>query len=165
MPCAFFKPAAMMIHSMLSSNHIHGYSNGDPYVYCGDFNITPGSSMYKLLTSGNGEGYDETPLPIIRPNDSNNNNINDNDNDNNWKCVTSPLSSAYKLHSNEPNFTNYAQVRDDEPFIDCLDYIFVSGEWSVNNVLSIKHRNEVQGPLPSRDEPSDHVMIAADLEL
>merc|ERR1712070_557215 len=52
MPCMFYKPAAMNIHSMLSVNYIHSFSRGVPYIYCGDFNIKPKSSMYDLITKG-----------------------------------------------------------------------------------------------------------------
>lgn len=57
------------------------------------------------------------------------------------------------------------KVRDDEPFIDTLDYIFVSDGWQVNSVKKLPLRNEVNGPLPTENEPSDHILIAADLSL
>lgn len=65
----------------------------------------------------------------------------------------------------EPDFTNYAQVKEQEPFVEALDYIFMSPEWKVQSVLPLPHRDQVQGPFPTRDEPSDHVLIAASLSM
>lgn len=42
----------MVTHCALSAQHIQRYAKEDPYVYVGDFNIKPDSSMYKLLTEG-----------------------------------------------------------------------------------------------------------------
>lgn len=45
--------------------------------------------------------------------------------------LPAPFRSAYMEGSaetrSEPNFTNYAQVRDEPEFIETLDYIFLSG--------------------------------------
>ena len=65
----------------------------------------------------------------------------------------------------EPNFTNYAQAKDQEPFIDCLDYIFISQECRALGVKKLPHRSEVQGPLPTLDEPSDHILIASTISI
>lgn len=56
-------------------------------------------------------------------------------------------------------------MKDDDPFIGTLDYIFLSKEWSVNGVREISKREEVDGPFPNVDEPSDHALIAADLKI
>jgi hypothetical protein len=45
----------------------------------------------------------------------------------------------------EPNFTNYAQVRGGEPFVDTLDYVFVSRQWGVREVLALPHRDDMAG--------------------
>ena len=88
-------------------------------------------------------------------------------NDMEWKPTMKPMQSAYAANANgqEPDFTNYAQTRDNEPFIDTLDFIFMSDEWKVIDVLEIPHRDASGGPFPNLDvkEPSDHVMIAATL--
>ena len=58
------------------------------------------------------------------------------------------------------------QIKDDDPFIGTLDYIFLSKEWRVELVLPTVHRDTVKdGPYPNEIEPSDHIMIAADLLL
>jgi endonuclease/exonuclease/phosphatase family metal-dependent hydrolase len=52
MPCMFKIPQVMSIHTALSAQHVKRLANGDPYVFVGDFNIKPGSTMYRLLTEG-----------------------------------------------------------------------------------------------------------------
>ena len=42
MPCMFKLPSVMMIHCALAAQHIQKYSNEDPYLLVGDFNIKPG---------------------------------------------------------------------------------------------------------------------------
>ena len=55
------------------------------------------------------------------------------------------------------------KCRDDDPFIDVLDYIFLSNEWEVKGVKKLPYRDDVNGPLPNENEPSDHILIAANL--
>lgn len=66
MPCAFYKPAVMTIHTDLAARHVQklakeqdatdnesGKENGaTPYVLAGDWNIKPDGSSYRLLTTG-----------------------------------------------------------------------------------------------------------------
>lgn len=42
----------MITHCALSAQHIQKFAKTDPFVYVGDFNIKPDSSMYDLLTKG-----------------------------------------------------------------------------------------------------------------
>lgn len=99
-----------------------------------------------------------------------------------------------EFYCNEPDFTNYACTRNDgSSFIDTLDYIFISnsntntgvdteldkrietkvaGQWSVEDVGKLPHRNETNSAidnttysLPSENEPSDHLMMTASLKL
>lgn len=44
--------AVMVTHCALSAQHIQKFAKNDPFVYVGDFNIKPDSSMYALLTEG-----------------------------------------------------------------------------------------------------------------
>ena len=84
-----------------------------------------------------------------------------------WHPTSEAMRSAYAVAGKEPDFTNYARVQEDEPFIDTLDYIFVSEDWNVAGVKDLPHREDAGGPFPNLDrgEPSDHLLIAADLEL
>jgi hypothetical protein len=151
MPCMFQVPQVMVIHSALSAQCIEKFAKDDPYIYAGDFNIKPDSSMYTLLTTGS---LEEThpDFPHNVPGDT-------------YELKTRPLRSAYKeADGAEPNFTNYAKPGDAETFIDTLDYIFLSDHWKVTSVEPIPHRDVVAGPLPNKDEPSDHLLLGATLK-
>lgn len=68
-------------------------------------------------------------------------------------------------NGNEPDFTNFAKVQDDPIFCETLDYIFLSKDWEVKEVEDLPHRDKVTGPLPNKDEPSDHILISATVSL
>jgi len=145
----------MTIHSELAAQHVQSLasSRSAPYILAGDWNITPDSPTYQLLTTGKLSKDDPTyPSPQHGME---------------WACtMKEPLRSAYAVSKHgEPNFTNYARVKEQDPFIDTLDYIFLSKDWRVMDVKPIVHRDVANGPYPNKAEPSDHVLIAADLEV
>ena len=154
MPCAFRYPQVMMIHCALSAQHIQRLAADLPYVFVGDFNIKPDSSMYDLLTSGEvKEGCVDNP--VMREGDK-------------WTFGVKAMKSAYfSFFHKEPAFTNYAQTKDDEAFLGTLDYIFISPEWKVVDAQKLPEKTEELeggGPLPTKSEPSDHLLLAASLE-
>jgi mRNA deadenylase 3'-5' endonuclease subunit Ccr4 len=149
MPCMFQYPAVMMIHCALSAQHIQRYAGDLPFVFTGDFNIKPKDPMYRLLTSGTIDAQ-EPARPVNEPGDV-------------WSPLVQPMRSAYvEKNGSEPPFTNWAKVKDDPPFIDTLDYLFLSPHWKV---AAVEPLPEVQGPLPVEEEPSDHLLISATLDL
>jgi len=214
MPCAYFAPAVMNIHTEMVARRVQDlaaeswksvqksrsegeeHSNNEvlsqqpqqddenaeegqpkqtiPYILAGDFNILPNSAQYTILTKGMLDSSDPTsPLPKYGME---------------WKVESLPMDSAYAtFHSKEPEFTNYAHLKDDpDPFIGTLDYIFLSKndsdeqnevvaegaaatgrghEWKVHGVHKLPSKENSGGPFPSEKEPSDHLLIAADLEL
>ena len=124
-----------------------------PCIVAGDFNIKPADSCYKFLTSGQLDTADPchpTPKNGVE-----------------WTPTCKPMDSACVAYrSKEPDFTNYARVKEDEPFIDTLDYIFLSrGQWKVENMATFVDRTKAGGPFPNLEEsePSDHILMAADL--
>jgi 2',5'-phosphodiesterase len=152
MPCEYRFPQVMIIHCSLAAQHIQRLSCGLPYVLAGDFNIQPQSTMYRLLTEGSVEAGNPD-LPPVDEGDS-------------WRAEVEPMRSAYReAQGSEPDFTNFAQVKNEEPFVDTLDYIFLSKQWEVRAVEPLPHRDEVKGPLPNGHEPSDHVKLAVQLYL
>ena len=76
-----------------------------------------------------------------------------------------PMNSAYfSALGSEPAFTSYGG-RDHPIFSGTLDYIFVSSDWTVSNVSKLPSSiQELSGPLPTMNEPSDHLMISAVLK-
>ena len=76
------------------------------------------------------------------------------------------MASAYKaVLGAEPDFTNFAQIKGGAPFVDTLDYIFVSPGMTPVAVDPLPAREDVGGPLPNADEPSDHIMLGAEIQL
>ena len=92
-----------------------------------------------------------------------------------------PSKPYHSSGTGEPDFTNFSKMGgvENPPFIDTLDYIFISphhdendphnnhNSITVQDVLPLPHRDEmmVDGPYPNAVEPSDHVMIAANLDI
>lgn len=154
MPCYYMAPMVMTIHSELAAKHVQGIASKHkvPYILAGDWNITPDSATYKLMTTATLDRADPSyPTPK---------------NGMEWASTMEVMRSAYsELNGKEPDFTNYARIKEDDPFIDTLDYIFLSKEWKVTAVKQILHRDEAGGPFPNEQEPSDHVLISADLGL
>jgi len=154
MPCAFYAPKVMTIHCEMAAKHVQNLAMESPYILAGDWNIKPTSSSYRLLTTGLMDvGDPEYPEPKYGME---------------WKPTAKAMRSAYALsEGGEPDFTNYARVKENEPFIDVLDYIFLSEQWKVTGVKALPHRSDAGGPFPNLDrkEPSDHILIAADLTL
>jgi len=50
MPCVFWHAGFMRLHAALASQAAANFAGDDPYVLCGDWNVTPTSSAYALLT-------------------------------------------------------------------------------------------------------------------
>ena len=152
MPCMFWAPKVMVIHTALACQKIQDFAKDDHCILAGDFNFKPGDASYLVATNGsleesNGQhpGSDGTE----------------------WEpTLAIGFESAYKTFNDaEPDFTNYAQIREDPVFIETLDYIFHSQSLRVTEVLELPHRKDVDGPLPNEEEPSDHIMLGATFEL
>jgi len=151
MPCMFRNPGVMTIHSQLAAAYAQRMAGDLPAVLMGDFNLKPGDGGYDLITTGDiPSGHEAAP---VAPEGEE------------WStALPYPMRSAYKVkNGSEPDFTNFAQIKDDPQFIDTLDYIFVSPAVEVKEVMPLPHRNDVKGPFPSKAEPSDHIMLAATL--
>ena len=156
MPCMFRSPKVMTIHSQLAgmyAQRMAGGADGVPVVLMGDFNLKPGDGGYDLITTGAlADGLDSSP---VAPEGGE------------WSTSLGyPMRSAYKVANGaEPDFTNFAQIKDDPQFIDTLDYIFISPTVEVAEFLPLPNRSEVKGPFPAPDEPSDHILLAATIRI
>jgi 2',5'-phosphodiesterase len=155
MPCVYYAPKVMTIHTDLAARHVQRLAGPSmPYVLAGDWNIKPDGSSYRLLTTGQMDvGDPEWPEPKHGMR---------------WEPSAKPMRSAYGASDHgEPEFTNYARVKEQEPFIGTLDYIFLSPHWRVVGVKPLPPIAEAGGPFPNLDrgESSDHILIAADLVL
>uniref|UniRef100_A0A7R9W647 Endonuclease/exonuclease/phosphatase domain-containing protein n=1 Tax=Pseudictyota dubia TaxID=2749911 RepID=A0A7R9W647_9STRA len=152
MPCAFYAPMVMNIHAEMAARRCQDLAQDDPYVLAGDFNFLPDSPHYKLLTTGRLDRSDPT-YPTSKYGME-------------WSSNIVGMKSAYGMSNRgEPEFTNYTQVEDDYPFVGTLDYIFLSDEWTISGVKNLPSKWDVVGPFPTEREPSDHVLIAANLAI
>jgi len=152
MPCQFRLPEVMVSHTALALKHLQRLARSDPLIFCGDFNFKPGDSPYRLVTNG-ALPKDDEHYPTLPEVDK-------------WRPkIEYPMKSAYLVANGvEPDFTNWAFTRGSpEDFLGCLDYIFLSEGVQVSAVKSVVTQDECPGPYPSASQPSDHVMIAADV--
>jgi len=182
MPCAYYCPQAMTIHADLALWYVQQLAAGNmeensgnvkditgdttttsssnsqtmiPYILAGDFNTKPNEPVYQLLTTGKMDREDPF-YPVSK-------------NGHDWTPLSKPAQSAYATkHGKEPDFTNFAQsVHNVEPFVETLDYIFCSPDWTVSAVKDLPLRDQAKGPFPNLDvgESSDHVLLWADLDV
>merc|ERR1740138_2002974 len=146
----------MNIHLALAAHRLHAFAAGLPAILVGDFNIKPCDSAYKLITTGTLPDDDpERPVPPVG--DS-------------WAPFPLPLRLRSAYHTAlgaEPEFTNYAITcwngKLGDPFINTLDYIFLSDHWKVESCLPLPKVEGFPGPLPTEAEPSDLIAIGATL--
>jgi 2',5'-phosphodiesterase len=145
------------MHADMCIGRVQALAKDRPYIIAGDFNLKPSESVFRYLTSCKMPETDHFfPTPF------------QNNPTQPWKpTMKEPVRSAYSVCNDgkEPDFTNYARVREDEPFIDTLDYIFVSKNVEPISVQTLPARETAGGPYPNEHEPSDHIMIASTLKL
>lgn len=153
MPCVYYAPQVMTIHTAMLIQGIQELAKNDPFVLTGDFNIRPTQPQYQLITTGSMDRTDPAYPPIISGD--------------RWRPeLEIPLRSAYReALGQEPEFTNYAQTRKKPPFQETLDYIWLSPQWQVLSTLPLPSRNDVTSSFPNAEEPSDHMLLAAQLQL
>tara|TARA_B100000424_G_scaffold269816_1_gene267622 strand:+ start:3989 stop:4939 length:951 start_codon:yes stop_codon:yes gene_type:complete len=161
MPCIFGANKnlpVMTIHLLALIKFAQNYSNNLPLILAGDFNFDPTKSLYNLVTEGYMNRYDNYYPKTLKK-----------DLDFNIK----KMRSAYKvIYNKELEFTTCAKKKDEKyVFKECIDYIWISDQWNVNNVIinaihNLKNYYKDKDNkliLPSLNEPSDHYCIGATL--
>lgn len=153
LPCVFFVPQVMTIHCAMIAQKIQELAKENQFILAGDFNIRPHSPQYQLLTTGKLE-LNNSDYPLLLKNDS-------------WTPdLNYPLKSAYfEFLGKEPDFTNYAKVKEKDPFMDTLDYIWLSPNWQVQEVITLPKKEEIKSFLPNDQEPSDHLLLGGEFSL
>lgn len=170
MPCDFNHMDMMTISSSLALQHCQWLSgnalplstrDGEemedtqvsiPYILLGDFNFKYLDAPYINYLEGkldtNHPDYPKIPKGC------------------NFTPNVRAVRSCYKeIMGEEPEYTNNAVVRDQDPFMETLDYVFVSDHWTVNGIEELGKKSDLTGPFPDVNEPSDHVLIAANVSL
>lgn len=161
MPCLFGSDQAcqsMVAHAIMVIRAAQKFSQDDPLVLAGDWNITPDSATYEMIQN--------RVLPDTHPQMPPRNNHTPY----NWKpTLERRLRSAYNVaNGREPDFTNHAWTSAmPEPFTETLDYIWISDHWDVESVMKLPGREMLENikSFPVESEPSDHIMIGATLSL
>jgi 2',5'-phosphodiesterase len=149
----------MVAHATLLMQHAQRFAGGLPFVVAGDFNVKPHDACYKVITEGSiPDDHPQSPTHAgPAPWDSA------------WRpAVSPPLRSAYRdALGREPGFTNFARTKGQEAsFCECLDYVFMSPEWTVRDVVGVPETPpEGVESFPTAREPSDHILIGAELLL
>lgn len=153
MPCMFFVPQVMTIHVAMIAQKVQELAQEYQFILAGDFNIRPHSPQYQLLTNGRLETTN-SDYPLLLKNDP-------------WlPDLKYGLKSAYfEFLGKEPEVTNYSKVKDKEPFVDTLDYIWLSPNWQVQSIINLPKKEELKSFLPNEDEPSDHLLLGGDFAL
>jgi len=163
MPCLFDEPLqrqAKAIHAALVRDALMlHFPEEKSLVLAGDFNTKPEDSELQVLTEGVLAESDvawpaaltDQGLDFAQ-----------------WQAGSGSLQlrSAYAQRGGEPEYTNYAWIEESPtPFRATLDYIFTAAAVEVVDV----HRPPLvpQGDpvFPTAEQPSDHVLLAADLSL
>lgn len=165
MPCLFgsdVKCQVMVAHIALLLQHAQRWANNDPLIVAGDFNFKPVDPLYRLVIEGS-LPKEHPQIPPPAPWDAN------------WRPAVKPMRSAYAVNlGSEPSCTNYAACKnprnDPTPFCATLDYVWLSPEWGVQSVvgpLPTQASLEAKGikSYPDFSEPSDHLLIGAELTL
>lgn len=162
MPVLHTTPQAQFMLTSFLMRAFHQFRGQHPGVLAGDFNFTPDSASYRLMVSAQHySALEDIPqketcrtvscapidvLPFLPTREM-------------------AMRSAFMSCINsEPNFTTYTCTRTERDFIATIDYIFVSPEI---NLLCVFHpdQGQVQNPLPSDWEPSDHLMVCALIQI
>lgn len=161
MPCLFGDPPyrqAKTIHAAILRDAVIRYAGGADLVLAGDFNTKPQDSELQVVIQG-AIGPDDAAFPPSThglelctwlPDAANS---------------SKPLRSAYaEAMGEEAKFTNYTWIEnEEEPFQETIDYVFVSEHLDVVSVHELPHIEPGDPVYPSDREPSDHVLLAADL--
>lgn len=169
-PCEFRDPEYMTAVAGMLLKRSQAFANGSPLIIAGDFNSTPDTPVYSLMTTGR---------PISADGKLNFSSLSIYGKKLFSKSTTEtslsyyPMGSAYGMVTGfEPEFTNYSRRRvyggNQHDFCGTIDYIFVSHHWKAVAVLPMLSRDAVQRTVesyPSEKEPSDHAMIAARVSL
>eukprot|EP00931_Biecheleriopsis_adriatica_P087274 TRINITY_DN61771_c0_g1_i1.p1 TRINITY_DN61771_c0_g1~~TRINITY_DN61771_c0_g1_i1.p1 ORF type:complete len:465 (-),score=52.19 TRINITY_DN61771_c0_g1_i1:168-1562(-) len=156
---------ARTVHTALLRNAADEFANGCSLILAGDFNTKPGDSQLRLVKDFHLDAQD-----VNYPPDKGALKLSS------WLPSGSEqvrrLRSAYEdFLGHEPAFTNFVVEKDPkDPFRETIDYIFVSEEIEVFGVGSTPAVPEEGQPsyltgYPSQEEPSDHVLIYADLRI
>ncbi len=156
MPCMYDRPEVMQLHAAAAADQAQQFADGDPLVLAGDFNFAPDSPGYRIVTRGKCQRADErrtlSTFPAL---------------DKRHLRAREVMRSAYHVaHKQEPAFTAYSFTMWKGPnlFSGAIDYIFISKHFTHASATKLPESiASYATPLPTSDEPSDHLLVCAHL--
>lgn len=144
-PCAFWSPPVMTLHTIAAITTTRRYAAGRPVIFCTDANFMPDAPQYQIVTNPASLTQPLYPAhPAVKLDDS-----------------LGPYRSAYcTVWGREPHFTNHAWGHTNSAFTGTLDYIFYAGSINPTWVKPLPDDPPAEF-FPSREQPSDHLLISA----
>ncbi|XP_053509198.1 2',5'-phosphodiesterase 12 [Ictalurus furcatus] len=139
-----------LIQMAVALNHLKkvmAEEHASTLIFCGDFNSTPSSGLFQLLSQGS-IAEQHTDWASNGPEE----------------LLQMELHSPFQLTSacGEPDYTNFVGG-----FNGCLDYVFIELQaLQVEQVIPLPSHEEVTTyqALPSVSHPSDHIALVCDLK-
>jgi len=154
MPCMYDRPEVMQLHTAAAVTQAQDFADGDPLVLAGDFNFAPDSHSYMIVTRTKCVRADERTTLSAHPYLHKKH-----------LRTHGKMRSAYAaVHKAEPPFTHYSYTtwRGPNRFSGTIDYIFFSEHFSHVAVNKLPDSTaEFATPLPTVEEPSDHLELHA----
>jgi len=162
-PCDFTRPTVMMLHSSVAMQQAQKIAGDVPLVFAADWNFKPDSECYQLITTG------ELPASFKMQESATSVDLAK------WsptKGLKSMNSAYMEVNGSEPLYTNYSFTEwsgDEGNFVATLDYIFLSkNNWNIMSVEPLPEDDPslvFSTPLPSDEEPSDHIKLRVELTI
>lgn len=132
-----------VLQSYLISKRLEKYNK---VIFCGDFNSTPDSNVYKLLSTG------IVKYPYYG----------------NFKIKNKFTSSYFKFYNKEDNITTHTKNKITPFFTETIDYIWITPDITPIRINKPILKNEIikkYKPMPNKLEPSDHFYLIHDLKI
>lgn len=157
MPCMYDRPEVMQLHAAAAANQALIFADESPLVLAGDFNFAPDSPGYRIITQRRCTRDEERATAAACSGLDVREHLRTSD----------VLKSAYVTAGGpEPAFTVYSYSEWNGPnlFSGTIDFIFHSHHFNYAAVLQLPSSVDVfPTPLPTVDEPSDHLLLCARL--
>jgi 2',5'-phosphodiesterase len=146
MPCVYWVEGMLFATCALALHVVNEYAKERPVIFAGDFNVTPNSDGYNLITGSRVENTTLNTCIAGPP-----------------KLNLTPLYSASAaIRGEEPLFTYNSVTKSQKMnglniFTETLDYIFFRNV----NIISMEVYPDLKEYVPSMEHPSDHLCLVS----
>lgn len=150
-PCVYWKKYMTDASTLLTLHSVNTFAKEDPVIFGGDFNLTPESLSYDIITTGRFDDKKSDPelgeyAERMR--------------------LTNLFSSYKQVNGSEPEFTCHSELKtryneEISKFKDTIDYIFFRNLTPVESVVL----PNIHQLLPCDSHPSDHKYIRSSFKI